>query len=112
MITDLVLLLFLFGLLFAILKLVAFAQPPTPSSSSSASANPAAPSTTTRTRPAAPTAAGGSTVDWHTGQLNLKTNLRPVTQQDLLDKAAAAGADGGRFVSNHAESFSFGKKDS
>ncbi|CDR88701.1 related to MTR2-mRNA export protein [Sporisorium scitamineum] len=100
MITDLLLLLLLFALLFGILKLVS-AVSAHPSSSSST------PSTTTTSSSSSST----SSIDWQNGQLNLVTNRRPVTQQDLLERASTAGAEGGRFVGRHAESFSFGKHD-
>ncbi|SJX64143.1 uncharacterized protein SRS1_14797 [Sporisorium reilianum f. sp. reilianum] len=108
MITDLILLLVLFALLFGLVKLVSLVQPPPPTKTTTAGSagTPSTPSSST-------TSFGNNTIDWHTGQLNVKSSMRPVTQQDLLDKAAAAGADGGRFVAKHAESFSFAnKKDS
>ena len=94
MITDIVLLGVLFGLLFGIIKLISVVSPLTPSTAS---------------RPIH--AAGGTTVDWQRGELNLKTNRRPVTQQELLDRAQQTGLEGGKFVTQHADSFSFGNKE-
>lgn len=91
MITDLILLLVLFGLLFGIFIFVSSIAPHSSTPSS--------------------TKAKGVEVDWEHNELKLKTNLRPVTQQDLLENAEGRGRDGGKFMAQHAESFSFGKKD-
>ncbi|EST04489.1 hypothetical protein PSEUBRA_006227 [Kalmanozyma brasiliensis GHG001] len=104
MITDLILLAVLFAIIGGIIKLVSFVAPPPPGTTKPSSA-------TSGNSSAVKLGGSGTTLDWQHGQMNLKTNLRPVTQQDLLEKAEASGRDGGKFVTEHANSFSFGKKD-
>lgn len=89
MITDLILLLVLLAMIGGILLLV--------------TASSHAPSATT---------SRGSRIDWNKGEVQLKSNLRPVSQQDLLDQARSRGQDGGRYVAQHANSFSFGHSQS
>lgn len=103
MITDLILLLILFAILFGIVKLVSLAAPPPASTKS--------PSASTGSSSGVKLGSAGSTLDWQHGQVNLKTNMRPVTQQEILERADQTGRDGGKFMSDHASSFTFGKKD-
>lgn len=110
MITDVILLAFSFGLFYGLSKLIAkhhsssYAQKaasyPSHSKSSAAASN----ASTTKL------GSSGTTIDWSTGEMKLKTNLRPVTQQDLLERAEQSGQDSGRFVAKHADSFHFGAK--
>lgn len=89
MFTDLILLVVLFGLIGGILVFV-----------------------TSLSTPPTSTQVGKSSIDWNKGEVKLRTSMRPVTQQDLLEQAEQKGQQGGMFVSQHAQSFSFGKKDS
>lgn len=91
MITDLILLIVLFALLFGIIKAVSLASP------ASQTKKP-------------PSSASGTTFDWQSGEVKLKTNLRPVTQQELLERAEQTGGEGGRFMTDHKKSFHFGGK--
>ncbi len=90
MLTDLILLLFLFLLIGGILVFV----------------------TSLSTPPSTSTQVGSSSIDWGKGEVKLRTSMRPVTQQHLLEHAERSGHEGGRFVTQHAQSFSFGKKES
>lgn len=111
MITDIIMLLFLFGLVGGILMLVSYVSP-TPSSDNQ-KRSPSSSSASASASSSGVTALGsGASFDWNKGEVRLKTNMRPVTQQDLLENAQRHGQDGGRFVVDHAESFRFGNKDS
>lgn len=96
MITDLILLAFLFSILFGIFILASRFAPH--------STSPSASKTKTKV-------GSGGTMDWEHNEFQLKTNLRPVTQQSLLENAEGKGRDGGKFIAEHGDAFAFGKKD-
>ncbi|SNX85854.1 uncharacterized protein MEPE_04563 [Melanopsichium pennsylvanicum] len=116
MITDIILLLFLLSLIGGILLFVSYASSTSKNtsttgsaaskSSSAAGTNAASGSSTGVTK----LGGGTASFDWDKNEFRLKTNLRPVTQEELLENADRHGRDGGRFVTQHAESFRFGQK--
>lgn len=56
-------------------------------------------------------AKSNSALDLQHNQFNLKTNARPLSQQELVDKAQARADAGRRYIAKHTDSLSFGKKD-
>lgn len=105
MITDLILLLFLLALIGGILLLVSSSASAASTTSTFANKN------NGREKGNVTKLNEGTSIDWSSGEVKLRTNHRPVTQQEILENAERKGQDGGKFVTQHAESFRFGNKD-
>lgn len=52
-----------------------------------------------------------SALDLQHNQFNLKTNARPLSQQELIDKAQVRADASRRYIAQHTDSMTFGKKD-
>lgn len=52
-----------------------------------------------------------SALDLQHNQFNVKTNARPLSQQELIDKAQVRADASRRYIAQHTDSMTFGKKD-
>lgn len=99
MITDVILLLILFGVIGGIFLLVSSAAPSAKSTNNVKGDGSAGVTGLGR----------NASIDWEHNEFKLRTNMRPRTQEEILDSASEAGREGGKFMSDHKDAVSFGK---